>query len=230
MKQSASRPVLPIGEDAMIPPWISYCSIEGRAIFLDVRANRYFMLSESAAEAFAGGDLAKLNPAARATLEEALALMAAGYSSRSTASPIISAAFEQSAEVGRSTPSMLEIALAIKAIATTRIGLAAHSLDTLLWKAQRLNRTCAEAGPTAIVGDLVAAFEIAERLTVGRDRCLLRSLALQKFLARYGYPSAIVFGVRLHPFRAHCWLQREAIILNDTIEVTGPFSALRSIA
>ncbi len=41
---------------------------------------------------------------------------------------------------------------------------------------ERVNRTCAEAGPTAIVGDLVAAFEIAERLTVGRDRCLLRSL------------------------------------------------------
>ena len=214
----------------MIPPWISYCTVEGRTIFLDVRANRYFMLSEGAAEAFAGGKLEKLNPATRAALEESLALMAGGFSPRSSASPVISGTLELSAEVGRSTPSLVQIARAIKAIATTRMDLAIHSLDTLLWKAQRLNRSCAEARPAQIIGGLVAAFEIAERLTVGRDRCLLRSLALQKFLARHGYASAIIFGVRLHPFRAHCWLQQDEIIMNDTIEVTGTFRPLRSIS
>src|SRR3546814_2824721 len=62
-----------------------------------------------------------------------------------------------------------------------------------------------------------------------KDRCLQRSIALQHLLARNGFESSLVFGVRLNPFHAHCWLQNGDLILNDTLEVVGPFKALRAV-
>jgi len=48
-------------------------------------------------------------------------------------------------------------------------------------------------------------------------RCLPRSLALFDFLARRACPAQLVFGVRTHPFEAHCWVQAGNIVLNDTL-------------
>jgi hypothetical protein len=28
----------------------------------------------------------------------------------------------------------------------------------------------------------------------------------------------LVFGVRTHPFEAHCWLEKDRVILDDTVE------------
>ena len=48
-------------------------------------------------------------------------------------------------------------------------------------------------------------------------RCLPHSLALNAFLQRRECPSQLVFGVRTHPFEAHCWVQSGAVVLNDTL-------------
>jgi hypothetical protein len=46
--------------------------------------------------------------------------------------------------------------------------------------------------------------------------CLFDSLALLEMLALYGAFPALVFGVTTDPFQAHCWLQMENIVLNDS--------------
>jgi hypothetical protein len=51
-----------------------------------------------------------------------------------------------------------------------------------------------------------------------RDKCLHDSLALLEFLARYGIFPGWVFGVRARPFVAHCWVQYEDVVCNDTVE------------
>jgi hypothetical protein len=51
-----------------------------------------------------------------------------------------------------------------------------------------------------------------------REKCLHDSLALLEFLARYGVFPSWVFGVRARPFVAHCWVQYEDIVFNDTVE------------
>jgi Transglutaminase-like superfamily len=51
-----------------------------------------------------------------------------------------------------------------------------------------------------------------------RDKCLHDSLALLEFLARYDIFPNWVFGVRARPFVAHCWVQYEDIVFNDTVE------------
>jgi hypothetical protein len=51
-----------------------------------------------------------------------------------------------------------------------------------------------------------------------REECLHDSLALLEFLAGYDVFPSWVFGVRARPFVAHCWIQYEDIVFNDTVE------------
>jgi hypothetical protein len=48
--------------------------------------------------------------------------------------------------------------------------------------------------------------------------CLVRSAMLIRFLRRHGLRADWVFGVRLCPFTAHCWVQVEDVCLNDDVE------------
>lgn len=48
--------------------------------------------------------------------------------------------------------------------------------------------------------------------------CLLRSAMLVSFLRRSGLAADWVFGVRLWPFNAHCWVQAGDVCLNDDVE------------
>lgn len=48
--------------------------------------------------------------------------------------------------------------------------------------------------------------------------CLLRSALLMRFLQRRGLGADWVFGVRLWPFTAHCWVQLDGVCLNDDVE------------
>jgi hypothetical protein len=51
-----------------------------------------------------------------------------------------------------------------------------------------------------------------------RSLCLLESIVLLEFFARYRLYPQWVFGVQTRPFAAHCWLQHEQLVLNDTAE------------
>lgn len=48
--------------------------------------------------------------------------------------------------------------------------------------------------------------------------CLPRSAMLIAFLRRRGLAADWVFGVRLWPFNAHCWVQAGDVCLNDDVE------------
>jgi hypothetical protein len=48
--------------------------------------------------------------------------------------------------------------------------------------------------------------------------CLVRSAVLMRFLRRRGLEADWVFGVRLWPFTAHCWVQLDGVCLNDDVE------------
>lgn len=47
------------------------------------------------------------------------------------------------------------------------------------------------------------------------DKCLLDSLSLIHFLARYRVPAQWRFGVRLEPFKAHAWVQDDRTVFDD---------------
>jgi hypothetical protein len=59
-----------------------------------------------------------------------------------------------------------------------------------------------------------------------REKCLHDSLAQLEFLARHGVFPSWVFGVRARPFVAHCWVQYEDIVFNDTVEHVGGYTPI----
>lgn len=56
--------------------------------------------------------------------------------------------------------------------------------------------------------------------------CLVRSAMLAQFLRSLGLSADWVFGVRLCPFSAHCWVQVEDVCLNDDVERLLPYTPI----
>jgi hypothetical protein len=69
------------------------------------------------------------------------------------------------------------------------------------------------------LAELVGAFlTLRPFFFAAKDACLFDALSLSEFLATYGVFPNWVFGVQSRPFAAHCWLQLDGLVLNDTIE------------
>lgn len=67
------------------------------------------------------------------------------------------------------------------------------------------------------VAALIAAFK-GLRWFYPRDYlCLFDCLALLELLAGYGIYPTWVFAIATDPFQAHCWLQHENTVLNDSL-------------
>jgi hypothetical protein len=91
----------------------------------------------------------------------------------------------------------------------TVAGLAAHKAD------------CGAAPTDEDIDDLLAvakAFDRASLLMGSHDRCLSRSVALAHALTGRGHSCDLVFGVATEPFAAHCWVQRDGMVLNDRLD------------
>ncbi len=61
------------------------------------------------------------------------------------------------------------------------------------------------------------------------DACFFRSLLLIYFLARSGVGADWTFGVRLSPFRAHCWVSADGVLLNEDPDVAAGFQPILTI-
>lgn len=59
--------------------------------------------------------------------------------------------------------------------------------------------------------------------------CLFDSLALVEFLARYRIFPTWVFGVCGEPFQAHCWVQHQDLLLNDSVEHVSTFTPIMTV-
>jgi hypothetical protein len=59
--------------------------------------------------------------------------------------------------------------------------------------------------------------------------CLFDSLALLDFLARYALFPTWVFGVQSEPFAAHCWIQQDGFLVNDTVERVDAYTPVMAV-
>jgi hypothetical protein len=56
-----------------------------------------------------------------------------------------------------------------------------------------------------------------------RNKCLLDSYVLIEFLAKYRVYPVWIFAVKTRPFIAHCWLQQDDLVFNDSVEHVGNY-------
>lgn len=76
---------------------------------------------------------------------------------------------------------------------------------------------------------LVAIFGRLRALFPRRYLCLYDSLALIEFLARYEIYPSWIFGVRLEPWAAHCWVQEAGYIFNEELEEAAGYTPVMAV-
>jgi hypothetical protein len=193
-------------------------SVEGRSIFMDTSTDSYFTIDpalEGDIEAMLeGGGLVQADDPLRSALgltDEPARIVAPDYTIPTT--------------------SLLEKRHASHA----RLG-DMVSVASLLFRMQRLLRLrpihsllaqglAHEPIRDRQLIDLASRFLAARKLVPIKRNCLLDSLSLVRWLGG----GQILFGVKLHPFAAHCWVQSGALILNDLTENVAAFTVVRVV-
>lgn len=204
---------------------VTFCSVSGRLVFLDLRRDRYFCLDGPLESAFQA--LLTLGEAPEDGVER---LVSAGVIDRAR----LGAALMAPQLSPPPTRSLLDQPPSDTACGATRVAevawrvcragivLRRRALETILERI-RLSRPSAGSDPVPLgaIMALAAGFSHARRYVPLARRCLLDSLALLDFLGSRRMFADLVFGVRLNPFGAHCWVQSGDMVLNDRLEHTG---------
>jgi hypothetical protein len=85
------------------------------------------------------------------------------------------------------------------------------------------------ADPLTRISVLAATFNHLRPLFPKSYVCLFDCLALLEFLAPERLQPSWVFGVKLNPFGAHCWLQQGTVLINDRIDHVRCFEPILTI-
>ncbi len=201
----------------------------GRVVLLSVRANRYFALPRAATGAWrgliahgAGQAETPLSPRElalwRRLSAQKLAIAAAAPQAPPPAPPAPAHRSAQTDWVRYETrPRLDDARVFFAAYARAALRLRLQGLAGCVEHVRRARRRVTPRG-----GDLAAAalrFNTARILVSARlGACLLDSFAAFDFFAARGIATEVVIGVRPNPVLAHCWLEAEGAVLNDSVE------------
>lgn len=210
----------------VLSPHVSFGLLDDVPVFLDLRADRYFKGNPATAATLARASRGTSTDEDQTTLER---LVAAGVLARSRevrkihgTSPFIP---PKSVLDGlASNPSIVEVVAVWRQVARIRLQLKRNGLQQIVAGFARAKEGGTEP-PAAQekTHHAAARFVAARRLVPLRPNCLSDSLALASWLARRSLFPDLVFGVKLHPFAAHCWLQTRNEVLNDDAESVAAF-------
>lgn len=196
---------------------ISWGLVDGRPVFMDSEEDCYFVLEP----------------------EEEAAILAALGAPPCTASvagfdqpiPIASCPHPQASLLSKpraeATFSLADIVTAWRLVAAARRSIRRRPIAELL---MRIERGAAAGQANGALSRAALRFQAARQFVPIPRNCLTDSIALLQWLARQGQAATLVFGVKLNPFAAHCWVQSGALLLNDHVEHVERFTPVRVIA
>lgn len=210
---------------------LSFCRIDGRPIFLDMRNDRYFCLSDELEIAFdaytrhaeSSRDVARLfehniltdTPPSSVTRRHSIAT-----ASRSALEP-------PAADNPKYVHLLPEVLLTV---CWVQLQLKTRRLHTILQDSMARRPASSPSRHRNNERRLLAcanAFLRTRKLLPVNTCCLLDSISLVKFLARRHLSANIVFGVTNDPFTAHCWVQSGDVVLNDAVGNIRAYSIIQ---
>lgn len=218
---------------------LSYCRIDGRTIFMDLAADRYFELSPHLDASF--GHLLQKSGRTPVVPKELIDLKILREASRGISEKIQPATTECSLSTLELSSASSKIVISdfietFALVATSRQLLKNRRLIDILRDLQSDRDQIGEdkSGPPtptthALIKDISASFN-KHRLYVPIEMsCLLDAISLFRFLTRRRIHSNIIFGVTRYPFAAHCWVQVGTTVLNDTVGNVNSHTPIRII-
>lgn len=199
---------------------VGVTAFEGFVLVLDVRNDRYSRVGGDAAAALCALRAGKpiIAEASSATMLEANGLIsrdpvpasgpwiAPDMLPRPSTSPL-----ETKPPHGATVPN---IAGMIGDCAATRLRLRMQSLHHILVGLP----TIPARRPSTDPGELAHALNRARRLAPFKPRCLPDAIAFVRRARRQGHAVNLVFGVKAHPFEAHCWAQAGETVFTDPVD------------
>ncbi|KTE04125.1 hypothetical protein ATE68_00185 [Sphingopyxis sp. H038] len=211
-----------------------FCICSGRAVFLDVGADRYFQLpvhQDLAFQRFASGQAPQ--PGDETTLE-AMAisgLMVDAHHGARTFSPVTVSPPMAEIDPMLSMARLTDRLAALLSVHRARRALAKRPLKNLF---DTMSRSSAALVPDRIedwtaVNRVAAAFAVNGIMIRRQDQCLPLSIAFKHLCLARRTPTTLVIGVKLDPFVAHCWIQRDEYVVNDTLERVRLFTPILAL-
>ncbi|SLK11839.1 Transglutaminase-like superfamily protein [Novosphingobium mathurense] len=203
---------------------LHFCRVGTRAVFLDIRANRYFALPEKLNTSFVSaiGDcvMGTVSP-------DELAALKTGMSDLSGFKGTVSVQEFQAFATATSDHAPDSNSVPIPALLLMQVAIACFSAKLLVrlcplhWLLARIgqNHPHKPKPPSTQIQDHLAGAFRRVQLLMGKDgNCLPHTLAFVWLSRRLGYTPRLVIGVRINPFGAHCWCQDGPVVLNDHFE------------
>lgn len=213
---------------------LSYCLIDGHAIFLDIDGDRYFQLETPLETAFLAyvHDDDDPGKGLDALIERAVLVPGSGSDPcpHRTAPPTRSALELTAGSDSVRIKALLEVFMIVR---RTRRRMRTQNLrgildDLVHYREGNRLKACPGSCEARILD--VANLFARSRLFVPYEKsCLLDSLALTSYMAAQGLSANIVFGVTNDPFSAHCWVQSGDLVLNDTVGNATAHTPIRVI-
>lgn len=213
-----------------LPGHLGVCAIDERVVMLDLRRDRYFQLDRRTASAFTRWQEA---PDGSPADDDAVTdLVERGWlvPLDGAAAPVRPVPdIRRRSLIGELPHVPTDFATfgrVLSALWRSRRALRRRGLEAA---AEEARRRKPPAGSGSDLDLHLAAFRAARRLVPLAPNCLTDSFALSAYLAARGIRSDLVFGVKLDPFAAHCWLQNEEAILNDAADTVGDFMPILAV-
>lgn len=205
-----------------------YCEIGGRMIFLDICRDRYLMIAptlESIIRAACAGDIIDE--------EQRLSLIKSGLFENSSGpqssigpthnvQPVHSVTASRS-PINGGLRFYLLCVQAIFCLSTFYLTVKRIPLRSSLSIARAMARILPTNYLKSDENLQMAAFGRAALLFRRDDCCLPTALALYSFQKARFPTMKIVFGIQTNPFQAHCWVQREDVVLGQDVEDVQAF-------
>lgn len=197
---------------------LSFCEVGGRLVFLDVKKDQYLRLPpplEAALVLYLSGEPPPDLDLDALVAHNILVEPTAGVpGERPVAPPPTRSAMEAARPVPRiSLIQALEVFLLV---AHTQLLLKLRPFKKALQTIAGAPVASGGRPSTHVIEDAAAFRRVRLYVPVGM-RCLVDSIALARFLRRRKHRVHVVFGVAVDPFSAHCWVQADGVVLNDTL-------------
>lgn len=207
-------------------PGVSFGMVDGHPVFLDAAHDRYAALPRDTIEPFlaALGREGRVEPGAPGTV----GLLASGLFVLSETVPALEPVSHVPPARGfaPTQPHLrpADLAKVWWLLARARREVRTRPFSTLIASAHN-----ARSGSPAMTSApplelLVQRFHQVRAYVPIASSCLWDSLALRQWLASRGHGCALVFATRLEPFAAHCWIEADGVVLNDSPERITTFA------
>lgn len=209
-------------------PGLHACDVAGSLVFLDLPADRYFLLAPDlntiCLQLCSGHELSCGDDSVHRLIDHDIVRWADSAIRPALCLPL-PCPDTNGRDRGMEAPSALMITALVHyafAIAHLKSRSLNRILDSIAFDKQRLSADGSAQDPA----EVAAGFMAAARLITARGRCLARSIAIARTLVSRGIAPDLVLGVKLRPFEAHCWVQHGKTLISDDPGTVAPFSPI----